>query len=222
MCRLSYSQQYTVPKLDARFPQVSKITFAYHEDRPKGHFVDQSSIFIDGKPLVRERCYWLATTHLMAKGENGYTMLLNKRQILNSERGVPLSTSVINYFRSIDVLNGLKGTNTKHRQRLTTMRSKQELYQIMLILLREKPVKGQSEVTTNPSAEAAAAWAHIVQSNLSQCIIDKITVTSEKLSIVHWSKLRKAISEEEKAQCTVAPKLERRIARLFKHDTTSL
>ncbi|KAF5400840.1 Trifunctional nucleotide phosphoesterase protein YfkN [Paragonimus heterotremus] len=211
-----------VPQLDARFPQVSKITFAFHEDRPKGHFVDRSSIYIDGKPLVRERCYWLATTHSMAKGEGGYTMLLNKRHILNSERGVPLSTSVINYFRSIDVLNGLKRTNTKHRQRLMTMQSKQGLNQIMLALLKERPAKGQSEVTTNPSAQAAAVWAHTVQSNLSQCILDKITVTDEKSSTVHWSKLRKAISEEEKEQCTVAPKLERRIARLFQHDSVSL
>ncbi|KAF7256500.1 hypothetical protein EG68_06310 [Paragonimus skrjabini miyazakii] len=211
-----------VPKLDARFPQVSKITFAYHEDRPKGHFVDRSSIYIDGKPLVRERCYWLATTQSMAKGESGYAMLLNKRQILNSERGVPLSTSVINYFRSIDVMNGLKKTNTKHRQRLMTMQFKQGLNQIMLALLKERPVKEQSGVTINPSAQAAAAWAHTVQSNLSQYILDKITVTDDNSSVVHWSKLRKAISEEEKEQCTVAPKLERRITRLFTHDSMAL
>ncbi|THD23034.1 hypothetical protein D915_006297 [Fasciola hepatica] len=214
-----------IPKLEGRFPQVSRITFTYRADRPKGERVDNKSIKIDDKPLVPGRQYRLACTPFMADGKDGYDILANKRRIVDEEAGIPLSTAVINYFRTISVLKGFTQAQSKFRPGLINMKQRNRITQALLASFERFPVKnlaagGQS----NPSERAAARWAERTQEQLGLKLREKVfssfaefgpgrenEASADKRG---WGKIREAMLEKEKECCRVAPKVEGRIVRL--------
>ena len=55
---------------EGRFPQVSGLVFTYDRFGPKGSRVKE--VFIDGKPLVADKEYTVATNDFLAAGGDGY------------------------------------------------------------------------------------------------------------------------------------------------------
>ncbi|TGZ63278.1 hypothetical protein CRM22_006999 [Opisthorchis felineus] len=199
-----------VPKLEGRFPQVAQITFSFRADRPKGQRVDPTSVQIGGNPLVLEQRYRLATTPFMANGKDGYDMLMNKRRILDEEAGIPLSTAVINYFRTINVLNGFIKLSSRHRHRLITMKERNRISLQVISILKSKLAKPGSV------EHSAAVWTQKTQQqNAAKKMVNAIAKGAENVSPKdQWKKIRDTLVELEKKQCKVAPKVEGRIVQL--------
>ncbi|VDP75607.1 unnamed protein product [Echinostoma caproni] len=219
-----------IPKLEGRFPQVSRITFSYRADRPKGERVNRDSIKIEDKPLVLERHYRLACTPFMAEGKDGYDILAKKRRLVDDEAGIPLSTAVINYFRTISVLNGFTQSKSSHRPGLLSMKQRNRVTQALLASVEKFAKQMTSDETANASERAAARWAERTQAQLASKLKEKILAsvgelipetnihsTKEKLG---WSKIRETMLEKEKERCRVAPRIEGRIVRLDAENKT--
>lgn len=79
-----------------RFPQVSGITFSADITKPKGQRV--SDAMIGGKPLDPHATYILATNDYIATGGDGYTSLMDARQLLGVRDAKLLANDVIAYI----------------------------------------------------------------------------------------------------------------------------
>ena len=69
-----------------------------------------SSVMIGDAPVVRWKQYKLATKHYIATGHDGYTSLPLGTVLVNDESGPRLRTLLLNLFRELSVLNGLRST----------------------------------------------------------------------------------------------------------------
>ena len=63
------------PKLDAKFPQVAGITFAFDPTKPPGSRIDPAYIKIGSEYMDKHQHYKMATKASLANGEDGYTAL---------------------------------------------------------------------------------------------------------------------------------------------------
>jgi 5'-nucleotidase len=59
------------PKLEGRFPCVSGVSFEFVPNQPPGARVVASSVMVDGKPIVADRLYRVATKEYLAMGKDG-------------------------------------------------------------------------------------------------------------------------------------------------------
>ncbi|EDN04962.1 2'3'-cyclic-nucleotide 2'-phosphodiesterase [Histoplasma capsulatum] len=97
-----------LPALEGRFPQVSNIQYGYSLSAPSGSRI--VFVKLGGKDLEDEKLYTLATRGYMARGKDGYTVLLAKseggevEEIISEENGTLISTILRQYFLSLKVL----------------------------------------------------------------------------------------------------------------------
>ncbi|KPL94019.1 5' nucleotidase-like protein [Sarcoptes scabiei] len=63
------------PKYEGRFPQVSGISFEFDSKKPPGSRVNEKSILIQGKPLIKDKIYKMVTKEFIAQGKDGYDVL---------------------------------------------------------------------------------------------------------------------------------------------------
>ncbi|KAF5394833.1 Trifunctional nucleotide phosphoesterase protein YfkN [Paragonimus heterotremus] len=182
-----------VPELNGRFVQVSKIKFAYHSNYPQGERLEESMLLISGRPVNREQCYRLATTGSMARGEDGYRMLLNKERIVHETNAITLDAAVVNYFQAIDILNDPIKTGRKHRPHLIRMKARRLLVQT---IMSDQQARG-----------VAYPKPSLVPEELDVANGVLLDETSRQ-------QLKHVIADKENKRRTVAPKVQRRIVNL--------
>lgn len=83
-------------KADGRFPQVSGMTVEYDASKPVGTRV--SKILINGKPLVADSKYTLATNGYVITGGDGYDMFKSAHFLLKPEEGNSEAVSLVNFI----------------------------------------------------------------------------------------------------------------------------
>ncbi|KAL3308995.1 hypothetical protein Ciccas_012463, partial [Cichlidogyrus casuarinus] len=198
-----------IPKLEGRFGQVSGITFKYSAKKPAGERVLMDSVLVDGKPIDLVREYKVAMNHFMSLGKDGYEVFVGKRLLIDDEEGVPLSTSVINYFRTINVLRGWEKCTSKHKQHLISISKKQELVRgvSMAFEARKSPsLRSQKAVDYDPVAQVTKQ----MEALLFNDFLSKLREPQQDGNTM-WSKLRNHVERKDRDNCLVAPKCEGRI-----------
>ena len=61
-----------LPALDGRFIGVSGVEFKFNKSLPSGQRIDLNDIKINGKPIILDSVYTLATKSYLADGYDGY------------------------------------------------------------------------------------------------------------------------------------------------------
>lgn len=160
-----------------------------------------------------------------SSGKDGYDVLAKKRRIVDEEAGIPLSTAVINYFRTISVLSGFTQTQCKFRTGLISMKQRNRVSQALLASFEKFTDKNfNPDEQSNPSEKAVARWVERTQDQLGLKLKEKFfssfsesgdrNANDNSVDKPGWGKIRQAMFEKEKECCRVAPKVEGRIVRL--------
>ena len=106
------------PKLDAKFPQVAGITFAFDPTKPPGSRIDPAYIKIGSEYMDKHQHYKMATKASLANGEDGYTalnqgehqfvfdldstkFLLSGAVLIDDQCAPSLTAAMVNHFKSV-------------------------------------------------------------------------------------------------------------------------
>jgi len=85
-----------VSQPQGRFPQVSGVKFVYDAAKPAGERIE--TISVGDQPLDAAKMYTLAVNDFLAAGGDGYTMLKDKKRLVDSNIGPHMAGSVIDYL----------------------------------------------------------------------------------------------------------------------------
>lgn len=97
-----------LPRNAGRFPQVSGMRFEADLSRPPGQRV--LSVRVGNAPLDETKIYTLATNDFMARGNDGYTMFRDAKQLVTDVDGPLISNEVMAYLRKLGtVKTGVEG-----------------------------------------------------------------------------------------------------------------
>ena len=97
-----------LPRNAGRFPQVSGIRFEADLSRPPGSRV--LSVHVGDAPLDEAKTYRLATNDFMARGNDGYSMFRDAKQLVTDVDGPLISNEVMAYLRKLGtVKTGVEG-----------------------------------------------------------------------------------------------------------------
>jgi len=89
------------PKLDAKFPQVAGITFAFDPTKPPGSRIDPAYIKIGSEYMDKHQHYKMATKASLANGEDGYTALNQGAVLIDDQCAPSLTAAMVNHFKSV-------------------------------------------------------------------------------------------------------------------------
>ncbi|MBF0160950.1 MAG: bifunctional metallophosphatase/5'-nucleotidase [Magnetococcales bacterium] len=81
-----------------RFPQVAGLSFTYDPRRPVGNRILKLSVGNQALQRLGTRIYRLGTNDYLARGGDGYRMLVTAKRLLTAEAGRPLSTVVMDFL----------------------------------------------------------------------------------------------------------------------------
>merc|ERR1719336_1371946 len=89
------------PKLDAKFPQVGGITFAFDPSKAPGSRIDPAYIKIGSEYMDKHQHYKMATKAALASGEEGYTALSQGVVLIDDQCGPSLTAAMLNHFKAV-------------------------------------------------------------------------------------------------------------------------
>jgi len=115
------------PKLDAKFPQVGGITFAFDPSKAPGSRIDPAFIKIGSEYMDKDQHYKMATKAALASGEEGYTALSQGVVLIDDQCGPSLTAAMLNHFKAVglkklkdDEETGAEVVVSVHQQCLVT------------------------------------------------------------------------------------------------------
>ncbi|KAG2499914.1 hypothetical protein HYH03_002202 [Edaphochlamys debaryana] len=102
------------PKLEGRFPQVSGLKFKFDPRKPPGQRIVQGSVYTtewecEPEPLDLERKYRVAVKEYLAQGKDGFNVFAECKQLVDSETGVVIPSTIKCHFVQLRVLNKWDG-----------------------------------------------------------------------------------------------------------------
>lgn len=117
------------PKFEGRFLQVSGLRFSFDPEQPAGQRICRDTVLVhDNIPLNLEHEYSVVVKEYMARGKDGYNMLVSCPVKVDAEDGPVLLSIVENHFESIRIYKGKRKSISGHRQSITVRHDEQQTF----------------------------------------------------------------------------------------------
>lgn len=87
------------PALEGRYLQLGGIKMEFDPSQGEGSRVIESSVYIKGKPLEKEKTYNICTTDYMCIGRDGFDVLKSAKMIIDDENGLNMFDIIADYCK---------------------------------------------------------------------------------------------------------------------------